>query len=136
MNQDKELQEAKVSLERTLRKIDSVRDELKSAKNWGIADILGMGSFVSLIKRDKIRKINESMNELQYQLETTSEELKDISEIVSFRIPNDFGSQFFDIFFDNIFTDISTQKKLKAADKNLEELHRKLSEILTKINKI
>lgn len=130
----KELLEARSELIKSLGLIDDSIKTLSSAKTWGIFDILGGGLFTSLIKRNKISKVNDNIRNLRYQLEKTQKELSDINQMVDIEIPDDFIHNFFDIAFDNIFTDISTQTKLNQTSKKLTDLKHYLSRVLDKID--
>lgn len=129
----KELLEAKNELNKSLGIIDDSLKLLSSAKGWGIFDILGGGFLTSLIKRNKIAKINDNIRNLRYQLEKTQKELRDIDQMVDIEIPDGFASNFFDIAFDNVFTDISTQSKLNTTHRKLTDLKYYLARVLDKI---
>lgn len=130
----KEYLEAKRELERSILLIDDVDKEISKAKDWGIIDILGGGGISSLIKRGKISKINDFLFKLRYQLEKTQRELIPVKHLTKLEIANNFSDKFFDIGFDNIFTDLSTQSKLRETEMNLMELRYYLQKVLDEIN--
>lgn len=130
----KELLEARAELIKSIDMIDDSLKILSSAKTWGIFDILGGGFFTSLMKRDKIGKVNDNIRNLRYQLEITQKELGDVDQMIDIEIPNNFTDNFFDIVFDNIFTDILTQSKLKKTNTKLSDLRNYLSKVLDKID--
>lgn len=130
----KELLEARAELIKSIDMIDDSLKILSSAKTWGIFDILGGGFFTSLMKRDKIGKVNDNIRNLRYQLEITQKELGDVDQMIDIEIPNNFTDNFFDIAFDNIFTDISTQSKLNKTNAKLSDLRNYLSRVLDKID--
>lgn len=130
----KELLEARAELIKSIDMIDDSLKILSSAKTWGIFDILGGGFFTSLMKRDKIGKVNDNIRNLRYQLEITQKELGDVDQMIDIEIPNNFTDNFFDIAFDNIFTDILTQSKLNKTNTKLSDLRNYLSKVLDKID--
>lgn len=130
----KELLEARAELIKSIDMIDDSLKILSSAKTWGIFDILGGGFFTSLMKRDKIGKVNDNIRNLRYQLEITQKELGDVDQMIDIEIPNNFTDNFFDIAFDNIFTDILTQSKLNKTNTKLTDLRNYLSRVLDKID--
>ena len=130
MYDDMEIEEARKEIENSIELIDYTLEKIKSAKDWGLLDIIGGEGLSSFIKRKRIKEINENMKRLEKQLVITKKELEDVEEELSYRIPDSFTNRLFDIFLDNIFTDINTQNKLKTAEKNLIGLKNKLEEIL------
>lgn len=133
--ENREVFEAKRELEKSLSMISEIREDIRSAKRWGIFDILGGGLIASLVKRDKIGKINTKLDNLEVQLKKTMNEVDDVPYLNNVRISNDFIDQLFDMGFDNIFTDISTQLKLKDAEKNLEGIEQDLTDLLEEIER-
>nr|MCR4626336.1 hypothetical protein [Treponema sp.] len=46
--------------------VSSAEAKFKSAKNWGILDILGGGFIVDMIKHSKINSAGQDMNRINY----------------------------------------------------------------------
>ena len=118
---DKEQAEARVEIQKSLDLIADIRRDLSAAKKWSWFDLLGGGSIASIMKRGRISDINQKIDLLSYQLEKTRKEVLDLGRDMNLHIPNSFSNQFFDIAFDNIFTDISTKTQL---DETEEKNHR------------
>lgn len=57
----KEIQDAKVIINRLLQLINEAEAKFKSARNWGVADILGGGLIVNIVKHSKIDSANNVM---------------------------------------------------------------------------
>ena len=131
----KEYLEAERELKRSIALIDDIDKEIAKAKDWGIVDILGGSGISSLLKRGKINNINDYLLKLRYQMQNTQRELVPFRFLTDIEIPNSFADNFFDIGFDNVFSDISTQDKLRDTEMKLMELRYFLQKVLDKVQK-
>lgn len=129
---DKELLEALNACDVVLKDIDKILDQLNSARNWGIWDIIGGGFFTSSFKYSKIEKAEELTNTLKDDLEKLKKELLDINLDFKYELLNE-RHRFFDIFFDNIFSDLNTQDEIKRNIESMEDLKNKVLYIREKI---
>lgn len=83
---------------------------LRSAKNWGIYDIVGGGMISSAIKHNRIDDAKTYMERLSYSVDRLNKELGDVDTSIFNEGLNISGFSYtFDIFFDNIFSDFSVQ---------------------------
>lgn len=130
----KEIEEAKDIVNRVLEKTREALKCYKSASNWGIFDIVGGGFITSLIKRSKIDKGNSICSKIQWDMTSLNKELQDIGYIGDVGISDEFVDNFFDVYFDNIFTDFKVQGELKNIIVKLEEFEAKLLKISNKLN--
>ena len=64
----KEVLEAKVVANRVLDLLDDVEKQLKSAKSWGVVDLLGGGFLSSVIKHSKIDKAESLFRKVHREL--------------------------------------------------------------------
>lgn len=69
MTNEREKEEAKVTLEELLHQIQVIHLELKIVRNWGYFDLFGDGMLVSWIKRRKMSKVNQLLIDLQVTLQ-------------------------------------------------------------------
>lgn len=129
-----ELQEAKKAAQEVIATIDVATSSLKSASTWGIFDILGGGLFASLVKRDKIKDVNEDIRSVYYALNLLNSELKDIDEHFPAEISDTLGDNILDIYFDNIFTDLRVQGEIKQELTQLKELRSSISDLIQKLD--
>lgn len=134
MDRLKELKEAKEAAELVIGKIDQAIKELNSASNWGILDLLGGDFIPSLIKRTKIGKANDILNDLPKSLETLNKELSDVDISLPGGVPDRLSDELFDTIFDNIFTDFRVQGEIKENLLALKELRHTVGEISDKLD--
>lgn len=126
MDYKKEVEEALFALQKARDTLNKALKKLNTASGWGLWDLLGGGFLSSLFKFDNMDKAEELIEELNRDLENLRKELKDINlNLVDFESVSEFGKTF-DMFFDNIFSDWSTQSKIEANISKLEELDRYL----------
>ena len=72
-NIEKEMREAIEAGENALYSLRAAKEELRKAGNWGIADLLGGGFFVSLIKHSKMDEASRLMEQARYESEKIPE---------------------------------------------------------------
>lgn len=143
----KEIDEAVSACKKLLMSLSSAKDDLSSAKNWGIFDILGGGLIPSLVKQDHIKRASQYIKDSSDKAAILSRELGDLSVFFNIeQIEIDSLSKTFDTFFDNIFSDMSIQEQINGAYDNIclnydtarilfEKLERYRIEVLEEIAK-
>ncbi|MBU5668378.1 hypothetical protein KQI68_00840 [Peptoniphilus sp. MSJ-1] len=134
MSDLKEINEAKAALLDVKEEIGHILDKVNNAKRWGIADIFMDSMLTSMVKRNKIKDINSDLKRLQSKLMVAKEELSDVDINFESEISDTGWDNFFDIFFDNIFTDLRVNSEIKEIRENLMDLDEKVDEILKKLN--
>lgn len=129
-----EVDEAFNAGESILNRIDEALKYLGSANSWSTMDMLGGGFFTDMMKYDKIDEAENLMSKVESELRRYELELKDVEyewnssyEFISG------GHRAMDIFFDNIFTDISNNKKINNNINSLETLK---NQIITVQNRL
>lgn len=132
INENKEIEEAYSAGRRLLIEVNEAEEYLRSAKSWGIFDIAG-GDIVSTIaKHNKINKANDKFEKIGYLISKFNKEIEDVNlNNVSFSTT----TMTLDLFFDNIFTDISVQNKINDSIDNMESLKRKVENIMRDLQK-
>lgn len=134
--QRKEVNEAIAACWRVLDKVDIALDELRKARNWGFADMLGGGFLMSLIKHGKMDQAEEAMRDIQEELRVLQRELQDVSDGLQISLKNTDLNRFFDIFFDNIFSDITTQSRINQASQELLELKEDIGQLKDRLEQL
>ena len=64
--------------ERALDSLREAKEQLNSARNWGIYDMIGGGLISSMIKHSKIDRANEWMDQANRDLRCFAKELRDV----------------------------------------------------------
>ena len=64
-----ERQEAIDAGNKALQSLYAAQNDLNSAKNWGIVDLLGGGMITSLIKHSKMNNAQSHMEQAKYDLQ-------------------------------------------------------------------
>ena len=113
-----------------LEEVKLAKDDLEWSKKWGKVDMVAKDSMSSIAKQNKIRKVKLKFENIEKLINQFNKELEDI------KINNlEFSNITFamDIFFDNIFTDISVQRQINDSIEDIERLEDKVQNILYKL---
>ena len=78
----KQLGEAILAGERALTALSDAQDKLKSAKNWGLFDLLGGDFIATLVKRSKMKDAGALIGEVKRALAAFQRELHDVEIIM------------------------------------------------------
>ena len=113
MNQEqKEIREAIAAGERALFSLYAARDNLNSARGWGIFDLFGGGMFVDMMKHSKINKASGMLEDAKRNLQIFQRELKDVHVPMNIRVEIGSFLSFADFFFDGLVADYLVQSKI------------------------
>lgn len=110
--------------------LQSAKDKLGSARNWGIMDIIGGGIFTSLIKHNRIREAQNDLDNAKRIMTELSARMDYYPELehIDLEFDNMLGT--FDILFDNPIIDIFMQGKIADAKARIDEAIDMLQDIL------
>lgn len=122
----KEIQEALDAGHQVLNQISDIEDALKSASNWGVADMLGGGFVTDMFKYSRLDDAQKQMNELNRLLRMYSKELKDLDVDLHLSANIGSGMQFADFFFDNIFTDAMAFDRINKLRDQVRDIRRQV----------
>jgi len=112
----KEIDEAIIAARKLLLSLTSAKEDLSSAKNWGMFDILGGDLISSMVKHDHIKRASGYIQDSSEKAQLLSRELDDLKLVLSIEMVEiDALSKTFDVFFDNIFSDLSVQEEINRA---------------------
>lgn len=89
---EKEKREAINAGNRALNSLRTARENLNSAKNWGLADMFGGGFFTTMLKHSK-------MDQAKYDLRNFSKELNDVNLACDLHMDTGDFLSFADYFF-------------------------------------
>lgn len=136
MNQDIiEIREAIVAGERALNSLYAAQNKLKSARGWGIFDMMGGGLLSDLMKHSRMNDASGYMEEARRDLEVFKRELADVSTSYNLRMDVDGFLTFADFFFDGLIADYLVQTKISQARGQVEEAIVKVSQILAELKR-
>lgn len=131
IKEKKEIEEAEYAGQNLLIEIEAAEKSLNSARNWGAYDIFGGGIISSMEKHNRIAEAKERLNKISYQITRFNNELGDVDiDSISFSET----TIVVDIFFDNIFTDISVQNKINQALGSVVTLKSMVENILIRLD--
>lgn len=133
MDRLKELKEAKDQAVIVIEKIDRALDTLDSAEFWGMWDMFGGEFFSSWKKRNKIEEANRYIKDITDSVKDLERELKDVDMVLPGEISDTVGDRFFDIWFDNFFTDLRVQGEIKSAMRELREFRNGIEKLYIRL---
>ncbi len=133
---NKEVREAIDAGERALRSLRSAQDDLKSAGNWGVLDILGGGLISGIAKHSKINSASSHMEAAKQDLKRFQRELKDVTVYTDVNINVGDFLTFADFFFDGLIADFMVQSKISDAKSQVEQAIRHVESILRDLRRI
>lgn len=134
MDRLKELKEAKAAAQQVIARIDNAISSLDSASSLGIVDLLGGGAFSSFFKREKIKDTNNYVKEISRSLSLLNKELEDVNMHLPAEVSDTMSDNVFDIYFDNIFTDLKVQGEIKEGLNGLKDFRKSVVELIEKLN--
>ncbi len=118
---DKEIAEAINAANDALYHLELARDKLKSAKRFGILDIVGGGLIISMIKRGRIGDAGKELRAASAAISSLREELRDVNMYLDTDLKGFDSLGFMETMFDNVFLDFIAQGKINEALENVAE---------------
>jgi hypothetical protein len=132
----KEKQEAIEAGQRALNSLRIARENLNSAKNWGVVDMLGGGFLTTMVKRSKMDQAKRNMDQAKFALRNFSKELNDVNMACNLNINTDDFLSFADYFFDGFFVDWMVQERINNAKRQVEEAIRRTEYIVKQLKRM
>ena len=114
-----ELAQAIDAGERALTSLRDAQRQLDSAGNWGLFDMLGGGTFTSLVKHMKLGGASDCMEQARRDMERFERELRDVTLYANLDLDTGGFLAFADMFMDNVFADYLVQRKISQAKKQV-----------------
>ncbi len=127
---EKERNEAILAGERALDSLRAARDELNSAGNWGIVDLLGGGLISGLVKHSKMSNAQNYMEQAKWNLQNFSRELQDVNMVHNLNLELGDFLTFADFFFDGVVADWLVQDRINETKRQVEDAIRHVETIL------
>ena len=121
----REIEQAQVATDAALSSLRAAQGRVDSARSWGTYDTwFGGGLFSSLIKHDRIDQAEQYMRDVDVALDRLRRELADVQ--MGGAALGGVGvtdlTRTLDVWFDNFFSDLSVQSRLKTADQRLDQI--------------
>ena len=129
-----ELQEAREAAVRVLDQVAQALEILDKAKFWGNWDMFGGDTFVSWIKRDRIKTANQEIARISDLVKELSQELADIDMVLPRGVSDTLSDNIWDVWADNFFTDFRVQGEIKEAIKQLEDFRLVIEDLIVQID--
>ena len=130
---EKERNEAILAGERALDSLRAARDELNSAGNWGIVDLLGGGLISGLVKHSKMSNAQNYMEQAKWNLQNFSRELQDVNMVHNLNLELGDFLTFADFFFDGVVADWLVQDRINETKRQVEDAIRHVETILVQL---
>ena len=122
---EKEKREAIEAGRRALNSLQTAKENLNSAKNWGLVDMFGGGFFTTMLKHSKMDQAKQNMEQAKYDLRNFSRELNDVNMACNLNIDTGDFLSFADYFFDGFVVDWVVQDRINNAKRQVEEAIRR-----------
>lgn len=132
----KEVQEARTVAYEVVQLLNQVEKQLKSARNWGIYDMLGGEFFSSLIKHNKINKAEDLLQKVRSKLVELQRELGDVQLGLEPTLTLSGFDRFMDIVFDNIISDWMVQSKIAKSLQDVSRVKDEVERVIVTLNQI
>ena len=130
---EKEKREAADAGNRALRSLKAAQENLDSAKNWGIWDMLGGGFLSTMAKHSKMDRAKENLAKARSDLKSFSRELQDVNMACHLDIETGDFLSFADWFFDGFVVDWMVQDRINQASRQVEEAIHRVETILRQL---
>ncbi|MEG0238109.1 MAG: hypothetical protein RR628_00705 [Clostridium sp.] len=131
------LMKEKIELDEAIREgrkcitlVNKIISNLESAEKFGTYDIIGGGFLSSTVKYSRIDDAENELRGLIYTIDKFKKEISDVKIMLPESILEiDKFTYTLDVIFDNVFSDISVQRKIKSSIKNIKNLKSKIVEV-------
>lgn len=133
MRNQQEIHEAINAADDALISLRSAEKSLSSAGNWGIWDIMGGGFLSTFFKHNKMDQAQRELEEARSALRRFKDELADLGRAADFSLNVDGFLRFTDYFFDDIFSDLLVQSKIRQGRQQVQQAIRQIEDIRTQL---
>ena len=126
----KEIQEALEAGYLVLDQLKNALRSLDSASSWGFMDIVGGGILSTAMKHSAVDKAQKKIALLKINLYKFQKEVQDVQGFQINTVKLSDGTVAMDYLFDNIFTDMFVQSKIRESEKSLQQAKRRIDQIM------
>ena len=132
-NIEKEKSEAIEAGQRALNNLYTARENLNSAKKWGLVDMFGGGFFTTMMKQSRMDQAKRNMELAKLALRNFSKELNDVNIACNLNLDMGDFLTFADYFFDGFAVDWMVQDQINKARNQVEEAIQRTKDALTQL---
>lgn len=120
--------------------LETLIEQLRSAKDWGTWDVLGGGLLSSYVKQQRLNEVRKTVSSLRHYESNFRRELADVRQSKALNVEISGLEEVLDVFFDNLITDWIVQQRihrsLASALKAYDEVVRIVSTLKVKYQQI
>lgn len=131
----KEHEEAVAAGDKAYQTVCTVLEKLTKAEDYGTWDMFGGGIITDIIKHDALDEAQELIEQLQVDLRRFNTELSDVDLLCDIQVNIDGFLRFADFFFDGLFADFASLKRIEKSKAEIEEAKSNLEKTLNTIIK-
>lgn len=130
--ESQELDEALAAAYAAASALSAAAGELASARSWSTYDtFFGGGMISSMAKYDRLDQATALLVRADRSLHALGTELRDVGMTDVFQLDIPEGRRFFDVWFDNIFSDWAVRDSIRAAIAQVEDMRARVATIVT-----
>ena len=132
-NIEKEKSEAIEAGQRALNNLYTARENLNSAKKWGLVDMFGGGFFTTMMKQSRMDQAKRNMELAKLALRNFSKELNDVNIACNLNLDMGDFLTFADYFFDGFAVDWMVQDQIVRAQESVADARRRVWEAVQQL---
>ena len=110
-----------------------IQETLRSAKGWGIYDLLGGGLISGMIKRIRMEKAQQQIEELRGSLERFNSELKDVQVQCNTSAELSVWLSITDLVLDDPLSDWLSLSEIKDAKAEIDRTEKEVTALLARL---
>ena len=133
---EKEKREAINAGNRALNSLRTARENLNSAKNWGLVDMFGGRFSTTMLKHSKMDQAKQNMEQAKYDFRNFSKELDDVNMACNLNIDTGDFLSFADYFFDGFVVEWMVQDRINTARRQVDEAIRRTEYIVNQLQRM
>ena len=114
-------------------RLRQIQETLRSAKGWGIYDLLGGGLISGMIKRIRMEKAQQQIEELRGSLERFNSELKDVQVQCNTSAELSAWLNITDLVLDDPLSDWLSLSEIKDAKAEIDRTEKEVTALLARL---
>lgn len=115
------------------RQAQQVLDSLRSARGWGIYDLLGGGMLSGLMKHSRMDRAQQQLESLRQALERFNRELKDMQVQCSASAELSAFWRIADLAWDGLISDWTVLSRISDAKERVERTDEQLMQVMDRL---